>query len=45
MTLPKWVQALEKAPRGQAVMGAMGVTFAASGMLWAIMMASGKSCL
>lgn len=41
MAFPKWIQALEAAPRGNAIFGALGVSVVASGFLWSILMSTG----
>jgi hypothetical protein len=41
MAFPKWIQALETAPRGSAIGGVIGVSIVASGFLWSILMANG----
>jgi hypothetical protein len=42
MALPKWIQAAEKAPRGQVIQVAIAGALSVSGFFWAISMASGK---
>ena len=39
--LPKWITALEKAPRGQAIGGALAGICVVSGFTWSILMANG----
>lgn len=41
MALPKWIQALEAAPRGKAITGVVGVSAVLSGFVWSIMMSTG----
>ena len=41
-TLPKWVQALEQAPRAQAIAGAVGAVIVTSGLIASIVMARGE---
>ena len=40
--LPKWVQALEQAPRAQAIAGSIGAVIVTSGLIASIMMARGE---
>ena len=41
--LPKWIQALEEAPRGQAILGAIGAAIVTSGLFTSIMLARGEN--
>ena len=39
--LPKWIQALEEAPRAQVIGASIGVSLVLSGLFWSILMARG----
>lgn len=41
MAFPKWIQALEAAPRGKAISGALGASIVLSGFVWSILMGTG----
>ena len=41
MAFPKWIQALEAAPRGKAIGGALGASVVLSGFVWSILMGTG----